>query len=223
MYLTIPNSVTLIDRNAFFACSSLTSVTLSNSLTSIGWSAFQGCISLSNIIIPNSVTSIGHSAFYGCSGLTSITISENAKKIDVRAFGECQKLTDVYCLAGSVPTTSPNAFEKSYIEYATLHVPYNSINNYKASDPWKEFGNIVGLNDDVVGIQANDLTIDCLGNILSISGVAAGTPIIIYDAYGKIVGSAITVSGDTNINTTLYPGDIVIIKIGERSIKTIMK
>ena len=51
--LVIPNSVTCIERLAFWGCSGLTSVT-----------------------IPGSVTRIGDSTFYGCNGLTAVHISD---------------------------------------------------------------------------------------------------------------------------------------------------
>jgi hypothetical protein len=54
-------------------------------------------------------------------------------------------LSEVYCYATNVPNTDSGAFSGSYIEYATLFVPSSSIEQYKATEPWKSFGNIVGL------------------------------------------------------------------------------
>ena len=56
-----------------------------------------------------------------------------------------QKLTDVTCLAKIVPSTYSDAFENSYPEYTTLHVPAASINSYKTTDPWSKFGKIVSI------------------------------------------------------------------------------
>lgn len=90
-----------------------------------------------------SVTSIGNYAFFHCSSLTSVIIGSEVRGIESEAFASCQELTDVYCLAEAVPSTSSDAFQDSYIEYATLHVPEASIDLYKQTDPWKNFKSIV--------------------------------------------------------------------------------
>ena len=91
------------------------------------------------------VTSIGSDAFRDCSGLTSITIPNSVTSIGYSAFKDCPELTDVYCYAENVPSTESDAFEGSYIEYATLHVPEVSINTYKERTPWSSFGTIKPL------------------------------------------------------------------------------
>ena len=64
--LVIPNSVTSIEKYAFYGCTGLTSVTIPNSVTSIGNSTFRSCSSLISVTIGNNVTSIGDYAFSGC-------------------------------------------------------------------------------------------------------------------------------------------------------------
>ncbi len=152
--VTIGNGVTSIGGSAFLGCSGLTSITIPNSVTSIGSYAFQNCSSLTSITIPNSVTSIGNEAFYGCSSMTTITIGSGVETIYEQAFANCPELTDVYCYAENVPRMRnrnntqnvTDAFEGSYIEYATLHVPTASIDAYKAVEPWKNFKTIMGLD-----------------------------------------------------------------------------
>ena len=143
--VTIPNSVTSIGLGAFSHCSGLTSVTIGNSVTSIGSDAFFNCFGLTSVTIPNSVTSIGRTAFGSCSGLTSVTIGNSVESIRYDAFGSCSNLHDVYCYAENVPSTDSDAFVYSPIADATLHVPAASINNYKATAPWSDFGSIVAL------------------------------------------------------------------------------
>lgn len=93
--LTIPSTVTYggttysvisIRDHAFYACTSLTSVTIPNSVSTIGEGAFNSCISLPSITIPNSVHSIGKNAFESCQSLTSITIPNSVHSIGDTAF-----------------------------------------------------------------------------------------------------------------------------------------
>ena len=142
----IPNSVTSIGSYAFQNCSSLTNISIPNSVTLIGFYAFSSCSSLTSVIIPNSVTYIQDGAFYECSSLANITIS-NSTPIRSYTFASCKELTDVYCYAEEVPSAWSDAFKDSFIEYATLHVPANSVNAYQTTEPWKFFGTIVPLGD----------------------------------------------------------------------------
>ena len=54
----------------------------------------------------------------------------------------------MYCLAENVPRTMSNAFEGSYIEYSTLHVPAESVSAYKEKEPWSSFKEIVALDGE---------------------------------------------------------------------------
>ena len=140
--INIPESVSSIGNSAFRDCSSLKSITIPEGVTSIAYAAFWGCSSLTAINIPESVTSIGQDAFYNCSSLTAIVLPKSLKNINSEAFANCSELLDVYCYAEKVPSTYTNAFDGSYPEYITLHVPASALNAYKTTAPWSSFGTI---------------------------------------------------------------------------------
>ena len=64
----------------------------------------------------------------------------------------------MYCYAKDVPATFSNnsyPFYGSNVKSATLHVPAASVWDYKTREPWKDFRNIVPLDDvdGVVGVH----------------------------------------------------------------------
>ena len=166
--VSLPENITSIGEHAFYQCESLTDFTIPKNVTSIGGRAFYYCKKLTSIAIPNGVTSIGELTFTGCSGLTAITVPEGLSSIGKQAFsyctnlttivlpksitniGEsafvgCERLSDIYCYAKERPSTQSTAFNSSYPEYATLHVPEIALEKYKAATPWNKFGTIKAL------------------------------------------------------------------------------
>ena len=107
--LSLPSSLTSIEREAFAGCSGLTSLSLPSSLTSIKYRAFYGCSGLTSLSLPSSLTSIEYYAFYGCSGLTSLSLPSGITSIDWNAFSGCSGLTSL-TLPSSLTSIDSGAF-----------------------------------------------------------------------------------------------------------------
>ena len=126
-----------------------------NSVTSIDFRAFNRCTGMTSVNIPDNVTSIGGSAFEGCTSLVYVTLPSKLTSIGIDAFVDCNSLTDVYCKATkalNIPDDYNIGFP--YIGNIILHVPSESINNYKSTWPWNCFKGIVSLdNSDTQGEQ----------------------------------------------------------------------
>ena len=85
--------ITIIGKDAFKNCSTLTEIILPKTLTTIDDFAFSRCTSLESITLPNSVGTIGSGAFWGCSSLKSITLPNSVSTIESGAFWDCTSLT----------------------------------------------------------------------------------------------------------------------------------
>ena len=103
-----------------------------------------------NLVIPEEIDTINNYCFKGDTGFKSIVFHSNVKSIGYNAFSGCTSLEDVYCYSieipktqNSIPDSNSNPFKDSYVEYATLHVPDESIVKYR---PWG-FGKIIALED----------------------------------------------------------------------------
>ena len=94
-HVSIPNSVTKIEHQAFYGCTGLVSISIPNSVISIEKMAFSNCTGLASISIPNSVIRIEGDTFYRCSSLESVTIPDSVVFIGNSAFSKCTGIKSV--------------------------------------------------------------------------------------------------------------------------------
>ena len=77
--------------------------------------------------------------------------------------------------------------------------------------------------EDELTVKAQAVLIQTDGSVLTIEGAVVGTPITIYNTGGQLVGSAKATLGTTDISTSLRRGEVAIVKIGNKSVKVVMK
>ena len=145
--IVLPDNIETLGYSLFASSKSLEEVTLPSSIKELSIYLFKDCTKLKSVVIPEGVTTIGYSAFEGCSRLESISLPESIYFIDFFAFGSLSNLKKVYCQAKIVPNTSQNVFGNVNLSKVTLHVPAASISAYQATEPWKNFKEIVALPD----------------------------------------------------------------------------
>lgn len=142
-----------------------------NTITSIGNDAFSGINSLTSIVIPESVTSIGQFAFYHCYSLASIVIPESVTSINYCAFWNCNSPAEVVCKAKVAPQLYRDVFSNDILSKATLYVPEESVESYKADGEWKKFSDIQPLPYAYINISAAEKTTYCSEHALDFTNI----------------------------------------------------
>ena len=246
--ITIPNSVTSLGDHCFYDCTSLKSVTIPNSVTELGKFCFTYCSSVATVKLPESVTDIS-GAFYRCTGLKSITIPASVKKLyyyknldtenyygcfegctslrsitipnsvtEIRyhCFYGCTSLKEVTCLAETPPRTDWSFEDEAE---KTLYVPAASVEAYKTSYDWKDFGKILPLSaSGIKAVSKDDIGMSVENGTLTLSNVPENEPVSVYSTTGQLLGT-----GKGNISIDAQGAQMVIVKVGGKSYKMLVK
>lgn len=122
--ITLPDTVTNIDTNAFSGCSSLSYIRFSGSLTNIGESAFSNCSALTVLLLPDGLKTIEKCAFSGCSSLKDLFFPASLTSIGSNAFSNCIKLVNLeYAGTNSSSLSSSNNLFSSSSYPTNLYLP----------------------------------------------------------------------------------------------------
>lgn len=158
-------------------------------------------------------------------------LPKSLKTIEAHAFEYCERLHNVYCYAETPPSTSEfyGEFIGCPLHEATLHVPVNSVEAYKEAIHWRNFGNIVVLTDEegdstsFSSTLSQPVLIQCLDGIITLTGLATGAEVAAYSTAGVQLATATATDGTATLATGLEVGSTAIVKIGDNSVKVVVK
>ena len=124
--LSLPSTVTTIEKDAFWNCTSLTNITLNDGLQVIGYNAFYNC-QFTSLIIPSSVTTIEEGAFINCNKIIgTVTLPQNITVIKNSTFKGCSSVKEF--VLGNVENIEFQAFlECTSLEKINLPSTLTSI------------------------------------------------------------------------------------------------
>jgi len=154
----IPASVISIEAWAFSRCYTLTSIEVHEDNDQ--YSSEDGVLYSKDktilfdipptrqgrFIIPESVNTIGVGPFYSCEKLTSVVFQGKYTFMNGNHFYECSSLREIIFLNPKPQEISPDLFFEDAYTSCTLRVPAASVELYKASEGWKMFNKIEGIN-----------------------------------------------------------------------------
>lgn len=240
--VTIPDTYTSIDTEAFQYCKGLTEITIPGSMTNIGYQAFAGCTGLSSVTFSEGTASLkfGSKPFMNCTSLTSLTIPARTSDISSGIVEGCTNLTSLsveggsnafYAQDNSLYAVSDDNGSYSLITYA----PGSDATSFTVPDavnskPVTKIGNGAFQNNAVlqnVTIPASVTYFDsnCFNGCSALSKVSLGTtevPTLKSGCFtGLSSGSVIEVASEDVKNafeapdkyTTYYTADNTTVKV----------
>lgn len=218
--ITIPNSVIELGKECFNGCTSLIRINIGNSVTKLSNLCFVYCTSLETITIPNTVRELGMGCFESCKSLKSIIIGNSVIKLGRFCFYGCMSLREVTCLASYPPTTIMNSSFDNESEM-TLYVPDSTLEYYKNNEDyeWSKFGKILPLSTSCIkAISKDDVRVRSDNGTITLNNIPSTVPVSVYSTSGQLLGS-----GRGNISVSAQGTTMVIVKVGGKSYKVLVK
>ena len=130
--IALPDSVTEIERNAFFE-TGLRNIQLPEKLTLIGGGAFCNCKNLKQVQLPPQLKELGEGAFFNCENLTQIQLPAQLNKLGTDAFRNCTSLDKIDIPAG-LTQIEPDTFCNTGLTSVTLHEGLTKIEDWAFHD-----------------------------------------------------------------------------------------
>lgn len=171
-----------------------------------------------HLVIGDSVSSLTN---WPSGNLKTLEIGSNLSK--VTDFSKNTTLEYIKVKRTNPPTAM--GFSNYNFINTILYVPRGCKAIYESRAIWKNFWNIqeYDITSNIPQISADAVRIQSKDGIISILGVDKEKDVVIYTVSGQIVGSTKVNGNQISLITNIKKGEIAIIKIGEKTLKTVMQ
>ena len=231
---TLPSSVTTIERYAFGNCKLRTVTSLikdpfainndvfgvsedavlyvpkgtkSRYESTAGWNMFNSIVEITQKCETPTISYSNGQLKFDCE-TDGVEFKTNITDIDIRGFAT--SVIDLSATYNIRVYATKTGYDDSDIASAILC--------WIDAEPKTE-----GIENGVEQVRANAILIQSNNGMLNISGADDGTSINIYTTSGVMVGSAKSSGSSTTIATGIKNGEIAIVRIGDKSVKVVMK
>ncbi len=250
--VTIPNSVTSIGKNAFNCDNLATVISLIENPFNINGKSSSDRVFSQNTFMNGTLyvptgTKEAYKATYGWKDFVFIEEGTGGGNEPViPETKKCEKPTISYqngklifnsetegatCVS-SISDADMGSYTTNEVELGVTYriIVYATKDGYQNSETatatlcWiDQEPKTEGITNGIANVPANAILIQSGGGMLTIEGADDGTPVSVYTVNGTQAGSAVSKNGQATVATNLQAGSVAIVKIGEKSVKVVLK
>ena len=232
--ITIPEGVTSIGDEAFFYCESLATIICKATTPPTIGTTFNSMHESIPVYVPEASVE-AYKAAEGWSDFENIVPIETCATPTISYVGGKIVLT---CETEDVEfiTKVVNENDATYTKAEFDYIPKQTFTVYAVKEhcetsvpvslticwvPCEE--NHEGGTTDILTIPSHPVLIQCQGGVITLSGLAEDTEVAVLTTNGIDVATATATNGTATLTTNLTAGTIAIVKIGENSIRVMIK
>ena len=144
-HVNLPPTLREMREACFYHCEQLEDITIPSLVDTVPDHAFMWCKGLKKVVLEEGVRYIKHDAFTLCLSLSDLTLPSTLERVETRAFLNCRNLSTISCYATKPPRLDPDLLSTIVYKNAVVFIPIGSLDAYRADPGWKHFKNITEI------------------------------------------------------------------------------